>query len=186
MRISTSLVQYPIFEPEPVIFEEVDSGAVSGQTYLWRLVELETDGDELIYGPYELTVDGAGRTYDDWAAAHFTPEELADPVISGRDADPDEDGLANWQEYLAGTDPRNGDSVLQIVDVRKVTGGMQLGWASVPGRLYRIALSESLFGPFLPMEQTVQATEGHTLLTLPMDVRDRQLFFQVIMTGREP
>ena len=40
-----------------------------------------------------------------WQAAHFTAAQLADPLISGDDQDPDHDGLANLLEYACGLDP---------------------------------------------------------------------------------
>lgn len=42
-----------------------------------------------------------------WKPKHFSSGELADNLISGDDADPDGDGLKNWQEYLHGSNPRN-------------------------------------------------------------------------------
>jgi hypothetical protein len=49
----------------------------------------------------------AGQTtpVDLWRADHFTAAELADPAVSGDDADPDGDGLNNLFEYAIGTDP---------------------------------------------------------------------------------
>ena len=185
VRISQNLIPFPLFGVAPIIYEEIDPGAVSGGTYLYRLVELENDGDELVYGPYELTVDGPGRTFADWAAEHFTPEELLDPGIGGEDADPDGDGLSNHQEFLAGTDPSDADSVLQISSVRRVAGGLELQWQSVPGRTYRIALADSLFGPFLPLEQPVLATGETESVTLDVDFQDRQMYFRVILVGGE-
>lgn len=44
-----------------------------------------------------------------WQNDHFTPEELADPLVSGPDADPDGDGLSNDQEYLFGLLPLTGN-----------------------------------------------------------------------------
>src|SRR5467141_162148 len=47
---------------------------------------------------------------DLWKTRYFTSVELANPAISGDAADPDEDGETNLQEYLSGTDPRDGQS----------------------------------------------------------------------------
>jgi hypothetical protein len=44
---------------------------------------------------------------DSWRALFFSPEELADPGLSGWDADPDWDGTDTLGEYAAGTDPRS-------------------------------------------------------------------------------
>jgi hypothetical protein len=40
-----------------------------------------------------------------WLDASFTPEQLANPAVSGWQADPDHNGLANAFEYLLGRDP---------------------------------------------------------------------------------
>ena len=185
VRISPDLIPFPLFGVAPIVYEETDPGAVSGGTYIYRLVEQENDGDLLYYGPYELTVDGAGHTYADWAAEQFTAAELADPAISGREADPDGDGLTNWQEFLAGTDPGDADSVLRVTGVRPVSGGVELNWSSVAGRTYKIAVANSVFGPFLPLAVEVQAAGETTGTTLEVDLPDRQMFFRVILVGGE-
>src|SRR6185436_18709031 len=47
---------------------------------------------------------------DAWEAAYgFATNNLADAAL-----DPDGDGMSNWQEYVAGTDPTNALSYLKI------------------------------------------------------------------------
>lgn len=181
VRISETMIPYPLFGVAPIVYEEVDPDAVSGGTYVYRLVEMENDGDILYYGPYTLTVDGAGRTYADWAAENFTDEELANLAISGEDADPDGDGLTNWQEFLAGTDPKDANPVLQITAVRQTADGLELKWKSMAGQTYKIAMATSVAGPYLPLEDTVVATGATGVVILPVDVDERQLFFNVIL-----
>ena len=41
-----------------------------------------------------------------WLQANFTTTELADPSISGDNADPDHDGIVNELEYAFGSDPK--------------------------------------------------------------------------------
>ena len=146
-------------------------------------MELESDGGQPVHGPYELTVDGPGRTYGDWVAENFAPEAVADPAISGRAADPDGDGLSNGQEFLAWTDPQARDSVLQLTEAVRVSGGIELRWQSVAGRFYKIAVAERVAGPFLPLAQEILATDEAASMMFPLDSRDRQLYFQVILVG---
>jgi hypothetical protein len=55
-------------------------------------------------------------------------------------ADPDHDGMSNLQEYLAGTDPNNPNSNLQITSESFAPGGTSanITWSSVPSRYYYI------------------------------------------------
>ena len=61
-------------------------------------------------------------------------------------ADPDHDGRNNLQEYLAGTDPNNANSVLRITAESFTPGGTNasLTWNSVPTRFYHIQKNTSL------------------------------------------
>ncbi|WP_075090917.1 FAD-dependent oxidoreductase [Haloferula sp. BvORR071] len=43
--------------------------------------------------------------FDFWKTSHFRTQQLADPLISGADADPDQDGSSNLVEFFAGRDP---------------------------------------------------------------------------------
>jgi hypothetical protein len=49
-------------------------------------------------------------SYDAWAATRFSPEQLAQATLLQPDADPDEDGRANFMEFALGTDPLEADA----------------------------------------------------------------------------
>ena len=51
--------------------------------------------------------DDSSGGYSDWAILNFTPSELNDPLISGPEADPDNDGLNNLAEFYFNGEPRN-------------------------------------------------------------------------------
>ena len=60
-------------------------------------------------------------------------------------ADTDADGMRNWQEWVAGTDPTNGQSLLSISQVVfTASGRLPLSFDSVAGRTYQVWLSSSL------------------------------------------
>jgi len=60
--------------------------------------------------------------------------------------DPDGDGMSNLNEYLAGTDPNNNRSNLQITNYGFAFGGTfaSLTWSSVPTRCYYMEKATSL------------------------------------------
>jgi len=61
-------------------------------------------------------------------------------------ADPDHDGMSNAQEYQAGTDPNDANSVLRITAQSFTPGGTTaiLTWNSVPTRFYYILKNPDL------------------------------------------
>ncbi|RYD36800.1 MAG: DUF4238 domain-containing protein, partial [Verrucomicrobiaceae bacterium] len=47
--------------------------------------------------------------FDHWRKSRFTAAELLDPAVSGDNADPDHDGIANLLEFLTGHGPKSPD-----------------------------------------------------------------------------
>lgn len=67
------------------------------------------------------------------------------------DAHSDSDHLSDYQEFLAGTDPFDGDSNLDIDSSLKgtvLTNTFVMGWSSATGRSYRIAYNTNMTTPF--------------------------------------
>jgi hypothetical protein len=56
------------------------------------------------------------RTFAEWQAANFTPEQLNDPNVSGPAADHDADGLTTFEEFALGRDPRAPDAAGAITN----------------------------------------------------------------------
>jgi hypothetical protein len=52
-----------------------------------------------------ITVTPNPAFYAHWQQEHFTPAEIADPLVSGPDADPDRDGYDNRLEHALAGDP---------------------------------------------------------------------------------
>ncbi|PYK02366.1 MAG: hypothetical protein DME23_01735 [Verrucomicrobia bacterium] len=84
---------------------------------------------------------------ESWKARYFTSVELANPAISGDAADPDKDGETNLQEYLSGTDPRDGQSCLKIESATTGSGTPQtisIRFNAVADRTYTVQYRNSL------------------------------------------
>jgi|GEM_PF-2929893 len=52
-----------------------------------------------------ITVMPMPVLYSEWLSTHFTPEQIADPAVTGLTADPDGDGFNNRIEYALAGDP---------------------------------------------------------------------------------
>src|SRR6185503_18986879 len=64
----------------------------------------------------------------------FGPEQIAQPAISGRSADPDGDGSSNEQEHLAGTHPMLAASVLRLTSAEISGPDLRLRWSAAGPR----------------------------------------------------
>jgi hypothetical protein len=58
---------------------------------------------------FTATADGAS-TFTSWQSQNFTPAELANPAISGPNADPERDGASNFLEYSLNLAPKLPDA----------------------------------------------------------------------------
>jgi len=77
-----------------------------------------------------------------WLAAHGLTNDDWDVLAL---ADSDDDGMRNWQEWVAGTDPTNHQSLLSISQVVFTANGrLPLSFASVTGRTYQVWQSLSM------------------------------------------
>ncbi len=88
-------------------------------------------GDLLLY-PVDANLNGIA---DSWELAHFPPEAFPiDPA-----GDNDEDGLSNWAEYMANTDPTNGADRLDLT-LTTENDTLRLRWTGQPWRRYRVGI----------------------------------------------
>lgn len=151
-----------------------------------QVLRFTVDDGELAVSD-EMAVMVGGDPYDAWRAQWFTAEELADPAISGDDADPDEDGQRNRDEYLSGTLPRDGASVLRVLAMRLASGEVQLEVSVVEGRSYSVLRRTDLPGSGWEVLQHLDAAPCTcaVAITDPGVSGGRMEFYQVV-TPRMP
>lgn len=102
-------------------------------TYVLRL----TAGDGALAATSDVTITVTSGLAT-WKAQYFNAGELANPAISGDSADPDGDTHTNYQEYITGTHPRDGQSYLKVSPIDHATGSVTLEFNAVAGRAYSI------------------------------------------------
>jgi hypothetical protein len=98
-------------------------------------------------------------------------------------ADDDLDGMTNWQEYVAGTDPTNAGSVLVVSNVSSLAQGrVVLQWPSVADRVYDVERATNLTSGFSALATNLAA---RTPMNSYTDVVDQaSALFYRIRVGR--
>jgi hypothetical protein len=87
--------------------------------------------------------------------------------ISSDGADSDADSSTNWQEWRAGTDPTDAQSLLHLLRPEVSGADVVLRWESVPGRSYFVERSSNLASPagFTPLARDIPGQSGTTTYT---------------------
>jgi hypothetical protein len=98
-------------------------------------------GGTVDVGAYEFQSPASVISYA-WLQSYGLPMDgLADY------ADTDNDGMNNWQEWLAGTNPTNAASVLRLQMPAFLPDGVMLTWSSVANRNYFVQRATNLMPP---------------------------------------
>jgi hypothetical protein len=107
-------------------------------------------GQSSILTNYYYQNDSVGDGISDWwRSQYFGGDGTATNAMSCATADPDGDGMDNLQEYLAGTDPTNPNSVFRIVSPDATgTTGFVVRWTSEPYKFYSLMRSTNLVSGF--------------------------------------
>ena len=112
-------------------------------------VQYDFDNFNTVIGVGASAPTPASITSEQWKI-HFWGANYAANPMSADSADPDGDGAPNWVEYLAGTDPTNADSHLNLSGSVPVSSSaansVVVGWVSAPGKVYTLEVTSQLGG----------------------------------------
>ena len=102
-----------------------------------------------------MQFDGNGNGIPDWwERVHFGGLGIACPTC-----DFDRDGATDLQEYVAGTDPADTNSVFKVISARPMSNrSYEIRWSSVAGKSYAIEKSTGLKAGFYELVTDVSAT----------------------------
>jgi hypothetical protein len=112
----------------------------------WTGLVVTNIGNDLrVQGNYTAVINpdaNSNSVPDAWETQYFGSTTNTEGAAG---ADWDKDGLSNYGEWMAGTDPTNSTSVFRFTNVvQNVGAGMVLRWSSESNRYYTVKLSTNL------------------------------------------
>ena len=120
-------------------------------------------GGTVDVGAYEFQKPLSAIWYA-WLQSYGLP---TDGTADGTDSD--SDGMNNWQEWIAGTDPLNPASALRLLNPVVNPPAITLTWQSVTNRTYCVERAANATGPicFTPIASNIRGAAGTTSFTDP-------------------
>jgi hypothetical protein len=123
-----------------------------------------------------LVTDLAGDTDSDgvkdwWAMQYFSARSV------DKETDSDVDGMSNYAEFIAGTDPTLIGSRLALTAGASVAEGFEVRWSSAAGRRYTLLKATSLTNAFEPVLTGLVATPPENSRTVANT--DAAAFFKI-------
>lgn len=106
----------------------------------------------------------AARVSDEWRKRFFGG---VDAPEGADDADPDQDGVVNWKEYVAGTNPTQADSRLRLRPGGLANRQVTLDFLSAPGKTYQLEYTEDLHGGVWTSAGTVTGNGDYQQIQVP-------------------
>jgi hypothetical protein len=116
----------------------------------------------LFQGNYTFTDANANGISDAWEQQFLGSVSTNHPAT----IDTDGDGMTDYAEFIAGTNPTNAASKLALsVPLSPTSGMVQLTWTTVPGRAYRLDMSTNgtTWAPVTDWVLAAGGISGYTL-----------------------
>jgi len=129
----------------------------------------------VVRGNYSIVDNNANGLPDPWEQQYWG----TNGVNHNRNTDGDGDGLKDYAEFVAGTNPTLANSHLRVSSYHVQANGMiVLQWPSVAGRIYQVQGSTDLVN-WTPLSTWIQASSGTTLYSPPPPPSGPPRFYRI-------
>lgn len=131
-------------------------------------------GTTTFTGNYTITDTNNNGMADSWERTYFGSASATHTAL----IDTDHDGMTDYAEFLAGTNPTNALSVLRfLTPAVQNTGVVRFDWPAIPGRSYRLTSSDSSLTNWLPAADWVRANGN--ILSFTTNVTSGTRFYRL-------
>jgi hypothetical protein len=142
-------------------------------TALTNTILTSTDRGRIERIDLTVNLNSSGLLPDAWQIQYFGHTGI-DP-----NADPDHDGMSNWAEYRAGTNPTDPQSRFTILRVSPSLPGSVIQWSSVQGKFYALQGSTNLLAGFADLQIHIPATEPINSIQDVSSLRTGPYFYRI-------
>ncbi len=126
----------------------------------------------------------AGGEFHSLALVNVAAVDVNQDGVPDNDADTDGDGVNNWQEWLAGTDPTRANSVLRIEALLGTNQALILQFEAVANRPYGIEYRNDIFQSAWSFLANVPAASSNHVVQVPQSLSEAtNRFYRVNTTG---
>jgi len=160
---------------------QFNSPCINAGDNAFALSSTDMDGNPRISGG---TVDIGAYEFQSPASAisYAYLMQYGLPIDGSADfTDPDGDGMSNWQEWRAGTNPTNSSSLLRMFMPTNNSSGIKVSWQSVSNRTYFLQRSAnvSALTDFSTIQGNVLGQTGTTSYTDTSATNSGSYFYRV-------
>jgi type VI secretion system Hcp family effector len=92
------------------------------------------------------------------------------PLVNDANGDLDGDGMTNYEEYVAGTDPGKATSNFRVSATQVDATTARLTWTSAAGKTYEVKASAQVNGTYSTIKTVPSAGDGATSTTVPLSL----------------
>src|ERR1017187_6055716 len=115
-------------------------------------------------------LSATGDALPNWWKQQYGLDPFSSNGVNGVNGDPDGDGMSNWQEYLAGTNPTNSASALRIISLVRTGNDMLVTWTTRSDHANVVQAAPVLGGIYSNISPFITITGSGDVTTNYLDV----------------